>query len=247
MLVHHSGRANLFVDVLTGGEPVPTLVHVLTGLNADATNAEFDPMHNLVWVTTGQGPGSSVPPRFARSEVPLVGVAYNRARPTCSSAFSAGVVSLRGVDTGLDARDVVFSGGGRFAHVLSRTPESFITLDTEGTPLIASASLIADVTPVAADPARAAIGVVDGREIVMATSFSFGTVSMMDARTREPLTPVHGFQGPQDVVIDEARGLAYVADFRDSVLRVIDMRPIARGEPPVLALQIGTVTPVRTL
>jgi DNA-binding beta-propeller fold protein YncE len=247
MLVHRNGRASLFVDVLTGGEPVPTLVHVLTGLNPDATNAAFDAAHNLVWMTTSSAPASAVPQRFARSEVGLIGVAFNRARPTCSSAFSAGAVSLRGVDTGLDSRDVVFSSGGRFAHVLSRTPESFITLDTQGTPLIASVSLIADVTTVAADPARAAIGIVDGREIAMATSFSFGTVSIMDARTREPLTPVHGFQGPQDLEIDEVRGLAYVADFRDSVLRVIDLRPIARGEPPTLALQIGTVTPVRTL
>ncbi len=247
MLVHRSGRASLFVDVLNGGTPVPTLVHVLTGINTDATNAAFDPRHNLVWMTTTLAPVSAVPPRIARAEVALIGVAYNRSQPTCSSAFSAGAVSLRGLDSGLDARDVVFSADGRYAYVLSRAPEAFITLDTEGMPLIAPASLIADVTTVASDPARATIGSVDGREMVMATSFSVGTVSIMDARTREMLTPVHGFQGPQDVKIDEVRGLAYVADFRDSVLRVIDLRPIARGAPPELALQIGTVTPVRTL
>lgn len=247
MLVHRTGRASLFVDVLNGGEPVPTLVHVLTNITSDANNAAFDARHNLVWMTTTPAPASAVPPRIARAEVPLIGVAYDRARPTCSSAFSAGAVSLRGVDTGLDARDVVFSSDGRFAHVLSRTPEAFITLDMDGTPLIAGASLIADVTTVASDPARAAIGTVDGREIALATSFSFGTLSIMDTQTRSALTPVHGFQGPQDVVVDEVRGLAYVVDFRDSVLRVVDLRPIARGEPPELALQIGTVTPVRTL
>lgn len=247
MLVHRSGRASLFVDVLSGTTPIPTLVDVLTGLNTDATNAAFDAAHNLVWMTTTIAPVSATPPRPARAEVPLIGVAYDRARPTCSSAFSAGAVSLRGLDTGLDARDVIFSSDGRFAHVLSRAPESFITIDMDGVPLIAPASLIADVTPVAGDPARAAIGSVDGRELAMATSFTFGTVSIMDAQTRDLLTPVHGFQGPQDVEIDEVRGLAYVVDFRDSVLRVIDLRPIARGAPPELALQIGTVTPVRTL
>lgn len=232
MLVHRTGRASLFVDVLSGPEPVPTLVHVLTNLTPDATNAALDPARNLVWMTTMPAPGNAVPSRIVRAEVPLIGVAFDRARPTCSSAFSAGSVSLRGLDTGLDARNVVFSSDGRFAHVLSRTPESFVTLDLEGAPLSAGASLIADVTSVSADPARAAIGTVDGREIALATSFAFGTISMMDTRTRTSLTPVHGFQGPQDVAIDEVRGLAYVADFRDSVLRVIDLRPIARGEPP---------------
>jgi hypothetical protein len=247
LMVHRNGRASLFVDRPAGGASVPTLVHVLTGIPTDATNAAFDASRNLVWMTLTVPPGGTVPMRTPIREIPLLGVAYDRDEPECSEAFSAGRFAIRGTDDGLDSRDVAFSEGGRFAHVLSRRSEAIVTLDTEGEPIFSGETLIRSVTAMPFGPARIAAGTFDGRELLAVTSFDGQRVTFVDAATGDIVgVPVPGVQRPQDVVIDGVRGLAYVADFGDSVLRVIDLRPLREGREIRVVLTLGRITPIRT-
>jgi hypothetical protein len=247
MLTHRNGRASLMVDVLQGTDRVPTLVHSLTGLPPDATNAALDPTRNTVWMTTTLPGLGSVPIRTGTRDIAVVGVSYDRTQPTCSTAFSAGRIAMRGLDDNFDSRDVAFSADGRYAHVLSRRPLAVVTVDIEGTPLTGADALIRDVIAVPTGAARLDIATVDGTELVAATSFDRRMLSIIDGDNRELEATVHGFTGPQDVVIDGERGLAYVVDFLDSVIRVIDLRPLAVGGSVEIALQIGTVTSVRGL
>lgn len=246
LLAHRNGRASLFVDRPAGAARVPTLVHSLTGLPNDATNATFDASRGVVWMTTTVPPGGTVPPRSPRAEIPLVGISYDRDNPDCSAAFFGGLIVVRGIDDGLDSRDVAFSAGGRYAHVVSRRPSSIVSLDTDASPIFAGETLIREHTPVADGPARIAAGTFDGREILAVSSFDGQQVTFVDAATGDIVAVVPGLQRPQDVVIDGVRGLAYVADFGDSVLRVIDLRPLREGRELEVVLTIGRVTPIRT-
>lgn len=248
VLVHRNGRASLFVDTMVGAVRVPQLVHVLEGLPTDATNVALDPARNLIWMPITVPPSSATPPRINPREVPMIGVAYDTDRPACSSAYYAGAVSLRGLDTGQDSRDVAFTDGGRFAHILSRTPNAVITVDTDGVGINGGDSLITEVTFVRPGAARIASGNVTGLgDIVVATCFDDRTLWVLDAVTGAVLATVFGLQGPQDLAIDGARGLVYVADFRDSVVRVVDLRPLAVGGDARVVLQLGTITAVRPL
>lgn len=247
MLVHRNGRASVFLDEIVGGSPVPTLVHVVTGLPTDATNAVLDPFTQLVWMTTTIPPAGTTPLRTPTRDIPLIGLSIDTTTPACSSGFAAGRVVVRGTDDGLDSRDVAFSSGGRFAHVVSRRSNGVVTLDLEGTPIFAGETLIREVTPLASEVARGDVGTFGGREILAVTSYLGQRVTFVDAATGDILgQPVPGVQRPQDVAVDGARGLAYVADFGDSVLRVIDMRPILTGGEPEVILRIGRITPIRS-
>jgi sugar lactone lactonase YvrE len=53
---------------------------------------------------------------------------------------------------------------------------------------------------------------------------------VIDLITMLPRSVVPNLSGPYEIALDEQRQLLYVADFRSSVIRIVDLSPIAAGD-----------------
>lgn len=243
VMVHRNGRASLFLDRDVGGAPEPVLVHTTDGLPLDIANVSLEPSSQLVWTHSA----SVIGVRSTR-DLGFAGVAFDASDPECSSVFSAGRLPLRGVDDGLDTRDSVFSADGSRAYVLARRPESILTIDLENSPLFPGEAAIDRVSHVGYAPSRLTRVDVDAdRSVIAATCFDDRKVWFIDGETGATAGAVPGFAGPYELAYDAVGQLVWVVDFRDSVVRAIDTRPLALGEEPRLVATFGRVRPVQVL
>ena len=242
LMFHRNGRASLFVDRLVGSASEPVLTHTTDGLPLDIVNVSFDASSDLVWTHSA----SIVGTRPTR-DIGFAGVAYDAATPECSSVFSAGRLPLRGVDDALDTRDATFSADGSRAFVLARRPEAILTIDLESQPLFPSEAAIDRVSHVGIAPSRLERVDVGARTVLAATCFDDGEVWFVDAETGATAGVVPGFHGAYDLAVDRPAQLAWVVDFRDSVLRAIDTAPLADGREPRLVATFGRVRAVQML
>lgn len=235
LMLQRNGTAALFMDDAALGDPV--LTHVLTGLQQDAINAELEPSTLLGWVNTS----SPVSTRASRA-LGRVGVFIDPDTEACSQAFAAPGVFLDGLATGYDTRDVAFSSDAqnRYAYVLSRSPESVITIDQQGTPFIPGNAAIVDVQPTGFGPSRIRRITIGGHDFLLVTCFDDGSVWIYGTQPTEVLSIVPGFNGPFELALDEERQIAVVADFKTSVLRFIDLSPLLHGHDAVVLGRVGT-------
>lgn len=217
----------------TAREPVRT--HILTGLPPDAINAELEPSSGLAWISTASPVSTRATRVLAR-----VGVFVDPQEEACSQAFAAPSVFLDGLATGFDTRDVAFSSTDRYAYVLSRSPESVITIDQNGTPFIPGNAAIVDVDDVGFGPSRMRRITMAGQDYLVATCFDGRAVWVMGTQPTRVASIVPGFDGAYELVIDAERQLAIVADFKTSVIRFIDLAPVAHGHDAVVLGRIGT-------
>ena len=65
-----------------------------------------------------------------------------------------------------------------------------------------------------------------GREFAFISCFDSRDVYVVDLEARELTAVVRGMSGPFEFEIDVQRERAYVADFRTSVVRVVDLTPM---------------------
>ncbi len=234
-----TGSAALYLDRREGGTRRPVLTHILTGLPPDAVNASLEPGTGLTWINLA----SPISTR-AQRELPLVGVSIDPNHRECSAAFAAGRVQLGGVATGFDSRDIAWTGpDARFAHVLSRLPESVITIDQDGVALTPGDAAVVDVDAVGFGPSRMASATIDGEDILVATCFDARNVSIMRTDPVEVTAVVAGFDGAYELAIDPVRRWAIVGDFKTSVVRIIDLAPLtspALDDEPSIIIRIGT-------
>jgi hypothetical protein len=78
----------------------------------------------------------------------------------------------------------------------------------------------------------------NGRHLLFVSCYQDGEIHVIDADVRKTVTVIRDVLGPSDMQVDVTRNLLYVPDFRASVLRVIDLRPLgspAGGVPRVVA------------
>jgi hypothetical protein len=241
MTMRHGGNpsnAALFIDTpVTGLGREPVRTHVLTNLPSDAINAELEPSTGLTWMNTA----SPIATRATRL-IARIGVAYDDQHPECTQAFAAPSVFLDGVATGFESRDVAFSADplNRFAYVLSRAPEGILTIDQQSQPLIRGGGQIVAVNDVGFGPSRIRPAMLGGREFLITTCFDGRALWAMRTQPTEVASVVPGFDGAFELVIDESRGLAIVADFKTSVVRLVDLAPLIGGGDAVVLARIGT-------
>ncbi len=236
LMLQRNGTAALYLDSLEGGlarQPIRT--HVLTGLPPDAINAELETSTGLAWVSTSSPVSTRATRLLAR-----VGVFIDTQNEHCSQAFAAPPVFLDGLATGFDTRDVAFSADTRYAYVLSRSPESIITIDQEGTPFIPGNAAITDVDDVGFGPSRLRRITMDGRDFLVTTCFDGRAVWVMSTAPTQVASIVPGFDGAYEMVIDVERRLAIVADFKTSVIRFVDLAPAVHGHDAVVLGRVGT-------
>jgi DNA-binding beta-propeller fold protein YncE len=134
---------------------------------------------------------------------------------------------------GIDARGVAFDSAGN-ALVLTRVP---------GTLMVANGGLQSDGTlpvvdsiEVGVGPSRLRVATLQGHEFAFVSCFDSRDVYVVDLVAREVATVVRGMSGPFEFEVDVVRERLYVADFRTSVIRVVDLAPMLRcfSEPGML-------------
>jgi hypothetical protein len=237
LMIQRNGTAALFLDHGTGADRILRRTHILTGLPPDAINAELETSSGLAWMNTS----SPVSTRATRL-LGRVGVFYDTGNEACSQAFAAPSVFLDGLATGFDTRDVAFGSAGheRFAYVLSRSPEAVITIDQNGTPFVPGNAAIIDVDDVGFGPSRMRRVTIGGQDYLIVTCFDGRALWVLRTEPTEVVSIVPGFDGAYELVIDEARAWAIVADFKTSVIRFVDLAPLAHGHAAVVLGRVGT-------
>ncbi|MCB9614332.1 MAG: hypothetical protein H6722_17990 [Sandaracinus sp.] len=222
MLAHRGGAVSLFFDAPVGESTRPRLVHVLEGLAEELSDVTVDPITKLAWLP------SSFEPRIARAGIAFDGQA---SAPERSFLFDGGSLFVNGaVDTGTasrgDTRAVRFDPRPdvRRAYVLSRTPRALLTVDVDDSLGLLQ---VVDVVPVGSGPAKLQLAEVPtasgDRVLAFVTCFNSADLYVIDVDTGLLLGVVRAIGGPFDLAVDVARQRLYVADFRQSVLRVFDL------------------------
>ncbi|MDQ3036522.1 MAG: lactonase family protein, partial [Myxococcota bacterium] len=232
---HRSGRASLFLD--DPALPRPVLTDVIGGISNDIVSAVVDPTTGLVWVTSG----ASVAAR-ATNELLALGPIVSAANPNVARLAVVRRIALTGISDGLDTRDMTFDPTGDRAWVLSRRPESVITLDFSLAAPSAGLAPIGEIFAVAAGPSRIVRVVIGGRTFLVVTAYDANNVSVVDPDLGLVAT-VAGLTGPFEMAFDPSRNWLFVTNFRSSTIGVVDLAPLATSESPRLIAVLAPPTP----
>lgn len=212
MVVHRAGAVSYLIDRGDG----LTLVDTFTGLAEELLAASLGP-DGRVWIP------SSISPLISRVGVTLDGSADEVAED--GLVYNAGFARVVGVtgDGTLDARGIAFDSNGN-ALVLTRSPGTLIIADgglqPDGTLTVAAS------VEIGVGPSRLRVAMLRGREFAFISCFDSRDVYVVDLEARELTAVVRGMSGPFEFEIDVQRERAYVADFRTSVVRVVDLTPM---------------------
>ncbi|MCB9658750.1 MAG: hypothetical protein R3B40_02170 [Polyangiales bacterium] len=212
IVAHRSGAASFIVD---RGDSL-TLVDSLDGFSEELLAATRGP-DGKVWMP------SSLSPFIARIGVGLDGSAGLVAED--GLLYNAGLARVTGVtgDGALDARGVAFDGAGN-TLVLTRSPGTLVVTDGGLGP--DGRMRVLDSIEVGVGPSRVRTAMLHGREFAFVSCFDSRDVYVVDLLTRELAAVVRGMTGPFEFELDVARERAYIADFRTSVIRVVDLAPM---------------------
>jgi DNA-binding beta-propeller fold protein YncE len=240
VMAHRNGHASLFLDdhdALTPGRP-PRYLHTLAGVPNDIVTIEASP-DGLVWLTSA----AAVAMRASRDLVALEIALARPPDPASAQLRIARRFTLRGLDDGTDTRDVAFDEGTERLWVLARRPDAVITVDFRVPPPVPGDAPITSVHSVGVGPSRLELY----RPRVGEANRTLLVASCYDARALFVVDPdlgtiatVPGIDGPFEMAIDHVRGRAYVADFRFSVIWIVDLSPLVDGGSPVVLGRLGS-------
>lgn len=212
IVAHRSGTASFLIDRGDG----LTMVDSIDGFSSELIAATLGP-DGAVWMP------SALSPLIARIGVGLDGSADIAVED--GLLYNAGLARVAGVtgDGTLDARGVAFDSQGN-TLVLTRLP---------GTLVVAQGGLqpdgrlsVVDSVEVGVGPSRLRVVTLHGREFAFVSCFDSRDVYVVDLVARELTAVVRGMTGPFEFEVDTVRERAYIADFRTSVLRVVDLAPM---------------------
>ena len=242
LVAHREGELSLFVE--RDGDSLQ-MTSVLQRPAFGATSLAYDANTRLVYATMFAPTTQRLLGRFA---VNVPDDAEGIPDPTSASVFDAGYAVLEPFDDYRDTRSITFLPQIDNAGALLATPSALVVTQSPSALLLADVAL--DNEPVASTWAlarvkaslslgsgatRVAAGVVDGVPIAVVASFDSRELALVDLRTMVVRSVVPNLSGPYAVVLDEKRGLAFVTDFRSSVIRVLDVKPALEpgGSEPV--------------
>jgi len=157
--------------------------------------------------------------------------------------FDAGRVALR-AGTVADVRALAFAPAiagegptweqGR-ALLVSRSPSALVVADVDQTRNPVSSARVLRTVEVGVGASRLVRGTIAGRSIAVVSCFDMRELHVVDLATMQTRAVVPNLSGPHALVLDEARERVYVADFRSSVVRIVDLSPLsdASSDRPV--------------
>lgn len=128
--------------------------------------------------------------------------------------------------SGTDARGMAVTSDGERAFLVTRSPEALLSLDVSGYAML-------DMTTVGTDPSSVALfeddlGTVDpadDRVYAFVLCFATDQVFIIDPDLMKVLTVRSTGAGPQAIAFDRTAKIAYVANFHESTLTVIQAAP----------------------
>lgn len=225
------GGAALLVD---DADPAtaPVLVHVLDGLPSNPVTLTRQPGTGYLW---GASSDSS---RLFRLNVVAAGQGGLE-----SFLVLEATLDQFGVDDANDSRQVLFHPDPSIERlfVLNRRPDSVIGLDLRFDASEAGETAVWRIFDVPDGPSRMTTGRVAGTNYIFVTTFNAQRIAVIDIDVGEVVATLGGLSGPFGVVVDEPRQRLYVSDFATSVLRVVDIAPLADGAAPVSVARIGAI------
>jgi hypothetical protein len=248
VVAHRSGQASLFYD---DGPSGPLLIDIVQNLPPELTDFTFDPATRLGYATVyarGAALGLvKVLSRFGIAPQP---------DPLAAYLYDSGALNIDGVSSSRDTRGIAMSQTlPGVALVVSREPPALLWVDVAGSldgTLPANSAPARRIVSLAAGPSRLTLGTVAGISIAAVSCFDSQQVFLLDAVSGRVLTIVHNLNGPFELAIDAARKRLYIADFRLSVVRVLDLSPVVadafggRTDAPVIGT-LGTPKVIQEL
>jgi DNA-binding beta-propeller fold protein YncE len=222
MVAHRVGAVSLFLDG-PGEAGGPKLVDVLDeALRERITGIDMDSRTGYAYLTSTDISNAIQPKALDRVGVDFEG--------DDSFLFTAGPLWLTGVSNDRDTRDVAFAPDrlpGK-ALVVARVPSSLVITDTATDRSDVNWTTAAVVTEVGSGASRITVGRIGDNEKLFAfvSCFNSRELFVIDTELGEPVGVARGFSGPFDVALDRWRERLYVADFRSSTIRIVDLRPV---------------------
>lgn len=261
IVAHRGGSASLFIPTSGSGENTKWLMReALGGFPAQITELAFDPVSKLVHFTILNGGNSKL---LARAGVIVPRNSDGTPDVEDTLLYAQSSLSLEAVDGFGDTRDLTFvpalpAAGAAFAGpralVVSRSPSALLVVDVkqETSDNATSGELpgrgrVERTVVVGAGASRIKTGVIGGREIAVVSCFDSRELFVIDLETMLTRGVVPNLSGPFEVALDEARQLVYLADFRSSVIRVIDVSPVSAGVSDKPVRVIATIGVPRVL
>lgn len=238
LVAHRNGQTSLFYDdgsnQSSSGRYGPMLLDVLENLPLEPTGIVFDPTTRFAYLSLYSRTGVTGLSRLlARVGVTLQQDSGSSSPTAFTSSFlyDAGSLVIGGAAPQRDTRAITMNPTrpGE-ALVTSVDPSALMFVDVGPT---ANGSVPADsvvarrVVDVAAGPTRMTLGELGGRSIVAVSCFDGKALYILDVASGDILAVVHNLDGPFELQIDEVRKRLYLADFRSSTVRVIDLSHIA--------------------
>ncbi|HKU39963.1 MAG TPA: hypothetical protein VJR89_17505, partial [Polyangiales bacterium] len=89
--------------------------------------------------------------------------------------------------------------------------------------------VVRQTTTVGRGPSRVITAKLEDRTFAIVSCFDSRQIFILDALTGDVLSIVHNFSGPFELALDEPRRRLYVADFRSSAVRVLDLSALLDG------------------
>jgi hypothetical protein len=235
-----SARVALYIDRPRpeGQVQGPLLVDVLDGFDEEPVTLARVPGEPFAWATSALG-----------NTLQPVGIVLDPADPDRAFLYAGDRLPINGVDDARNVQQVVFDPrpDSSLVYVLGRRPEGVIVLDRD---LAASADgrlRVVDVMEVGVGPSRMRAATVGGRPYLFVTTFERQQIFVLDLELRALAAVVSGFDGPFDLIVDAPRDRLYVTDFATSVIRIVDIAPLAEGRPPTVVGRLGAIRSFQTL
>jgi DNA-binding beta-propeller fold protein YncE len=153
------------------------------------------------------------------------------ARDSRSFLYRAAAAPVTGLNTGTNNRAIVLDpapgASSQRAYVISRSPESLLTVDISNP----SVPTVTDATAIPQGPSRlAAVWHPSlGRTYVYTVSYDTRWIYVVDPSEHRVVAQIATHRGPHNLTYDEVDGMLYVVDFLDSAIEVIDLRPEVNG------------------
>lgn len=139
------------------------------------------------------------------------------------SFFYGAFLGLEGIAGGAegDSRGIAFSSDGDRAYVVSRKPPAVLVVDTSIGPTGVPVNEVLGAVEICQQPA--AIAVADG--IAFTPCFSTGQVWAVDVERLTLAATIDVGRGPTGIALATGRKRAYVANYADDTIAVIDIDP----------------------
>jgi DNA-binding beta-propeller fold protein YncE len=235
LVAHRGGEVSLFLDDLgTADLQLQDVLTLKRGGSSEPlqepTGITFDPTTHLAYVSIFARDSNDI---GAKKVVGRVGLSSATDEKYPAFLYDADALSLEGVSLGRDTRAVTPNPAtpGE-ALIISRTPSALLWVDIasalDGQSLPTQA-IVRRTTSVGRGPSRVITGKLGDRTLAIVSCFDARQIFILDAVTSEVLSIVHNFSGPFELGLDAPRKRLYVADFRSSVVRVLDLTPLLEG------------------